>query len=111
MVPYRGRLALRIARIALAAACLAWYARAADERFTSILAVLAAYLVYAIGALFELRFDSPVRADIALVADTAFFGFWSWMVASGWVGWPAAGWISALLCGYVLASAVMLQTI
>ncbi len=50
MVPYRGRLALRIVRIVLAAACLAWYVRAADERFTSLLAVLAAYLVYAAGA-------------------------------------------------------------
>ncbi len=44
MVPYRGRLALRIARIALAIACLLWYAFRADERFASILAVLAAYL-------------------------------------------------------------------
>ena len=45
MVPYRGRLALRIARVLLALACLAWYVRAADERFTSVVAVLA-YLVY-----------------------------------------------------------------
>jgi signal transduction histidine kinase len=111
MVPYRGRLALRIARIVLAAACLAWYARVADERFTSLLAVLAAYLAYAIGAIFELRLDSPSRARIALVADTAFFGFWSWVVASGWVGWPAAGWMAALLCGYVLASAALLHDV
>jgi signal transduction histidine kinase len=109
MVPYRGRLALRIARVLLALACVAWYVRAADERSNSILAVLAAYLVYSLGALFELRFDSPVRAGIALVADTAFFGFWSWVVASGWVAWPAAGWMSTLLCTYVLASAAVLH--
>jgi signal transduction histidine kinase len=111
MVPFRGRLALRIARIVVALACLAWYARVADERFTSILAVLAAYLAYAIGALFELRFDSPLRAGIALIADTTFFAFWSWVVVSGWVGWPAAGWISASLCGYLLASAVILHDV
>jgi signal transduction histidine kinase len=109
MVPYRGRLALRIARIVLAAACLAWYARVADERLTSLLAVLAAYLAYAIGAMFELRLDSPSRARFALIADTSFFGFWSWVVASGWVGWPSAGWMSALLCAYVLASAALLH--
>ncbi len=108
MVPYRGRLAIRIARIALAMACLAWYARVADERFPSLLALLAAYLVYAIGVLFELRLDSPVRARIALLADTAFFGFWSWIAGSGWVG-PSAGWMSTLLCAYLLASAVVLH--
>src|SRR5271155_5124680 len=109
MVPYRGRLAVRIARIALAAACLVWYARVADERFPSLLAVLAAYLVYAIGVLFELRLDSPVRARIALLADAAFFGFWSWVVGAGWAGGPAAGWMSTLLCAYLLASAVLLH--
>jgi signal transduction histidine kinase len=108
MVPYRGRLALRIARIALAAVCLGWYARVADERFTSLLLVLAAYLVYAIGVLFELRLDSPVRARIALVADTVFFGFWSWVAGAGWAG-PQAGWMSTLLCAYLLASAVLLH--
>jgi signal transduction histidine kinase len=109
MVPYRGRLALRIARVALALACLAWYWHAADERFASVLAVLAAYTVYAIGALFELKFDSPVRGEIALAADTAFFGFWMWLIAAGWLAWPAAGWLAVLACGYVLASAAVLH--
>jgi signal transduction histidine kinase len=111
MVPYRGRLALRIARIALAAACLFWYVKVADERFPSLIAILAAYLVYAVGVLFELRLDSQVRARIALIADTAFFGFWSWIAASGWVGWPSAGWMSALVCAYLLASAVLLHDV
>jgi signal transduction histidine kinase len=109
MVPYRGRLALRIARVILALACLGWYWRTADERFTSVLAVLAAYAVYAIGAVFETRFDSPVRAGIALVADTVFFGFWNWLMAAGWLAWPSGGWFSALLCGYLLASAAVLH--
>jgi signal transduction histidine kinase len=111
MVPYRGRLALRIARIALAAACLLWYIRVANERFPSLLAILAAYLVYSVGAMFELRLDSSVRAKIALSADTLFFGFWSWVVGSGWVGWPAAGWMSALLCAYLLTSTVVLHDV
>jgi signal transduction histidine kinase len=102
-------LALRIARIVLAVACLAWYVRAADERFTSILAVLLAYLAYSVGAFFELRLDSPFRAGIALIADTVFFGFWGFMTASGWIGWPAAGWVSALLCGYVVTTAALLH--
>ena len=38
-----------------------------------------------------------------------FFGFWSLIVASGWVAWPAAGWMSALLCTYVLACAAVLH--
>jgi len=109
MVPYRGRLALRIARIALAVACLVWYVRVADERFTSILAVLLAYVAYAVGSFFELRLDSPFRARIAIIADTVFFGFWSWMAVAGWIGWPSAGWMSALLCGYVVASAALLH--
>jgi signal transduction histidine kinase len=109
MVPYRGRLALRIARIVLAAACLTWYIRVADERISSILAILAAYLAYSAGAWFELRLDSPLRARIALIADTAFFGFWSWIVAAGHLSWPAAGWMSAALCGYVAASAAVLH--
>jgi len=109
MVPYRGRLALRIARVALATACLVWYWRAADEHFSSVLAVLAAYAAYAIGAIFELRFDSTLRAGIALIADVTFFGFWSWLIGAGFLGWPAAGWILTALCAYVLTSAAMLH--
>jgi signal transduction histidine kinase len=109
MVPYRGRLALRIARIALSVACLLWYIRIADERFLSILAVLAAYVAYSVGAMFELRLDSHVRAQIALIADTVFFGFWCWLAGAGWIALPSAGWMAALACGYVAASAAVLH--
>lgn len=111
MVPYRGRLALRLARVAVSLGCVGWYARGADERFTSILAILAAYAVYAIGAVFELKFDSRLRAGIALVADTAFFGFWSWLIAAGLLSWATAGWLSALLVAYLLASASALHDV
>ena len=109
MVPYRGRLALRVARIALSLAGLTWYIRSADERFTSILAVLLAYLAYSAGVMFELRFDSPSRAKIALIADVAFFGFWNWLAAAGWIGWPSAGWISAMLAAYIMISSALLH--
>jgi signal transduction histidine kinase len=109
MVPYRGRLALRIARVALSLGCVGWYAHAAEEPFTSIVAVLAAYGVYALGSLFELKFDSPLRAGIAIVADAAFFGFWSWLIGAGWISWSSGGWLEALLAAYLLVSAAALH--
>ncbi len=109
MVPYRGRLALRIARMLLALACLVCYIWIAGVRFTSVLAVLAAYTAYSLGTLFELRFDSQLRASLALVADTAFFGFWIWVAGSVLADWSAPEWISAFLCGNLLASAVLLH--
>ena len=51
MVPYRGRLAFRIARTVLALAGLLYYALTSSWTFTWVLAVLAAYAVYALGAL------------------------------------------------------------
>ena len=103
MVPYRGRLALRIARLVLALACLACYARATGLRLTPVLAVLAAYVVYSLGVLFEAKYDSTIRGAIALIADTAFFGFWIWVAGAGWTP------VSTVLCGYLLASAVVLH--
>jgi len=111
MVPYRGRLVLRIARLLLAVACLAWYAWENGAHFTSIVALLAAYTAYAVGTMFEIRFDSPTRAAAALIADTAFFGFWTWVGATVVPGWAAPGWLATLLCGYVLASAVLLHQV
>ncbi len=106
IVPYRGRLALRIARLVLALACLMCYG-VAGAHLIYVLAALAAYAMYSVAALFELRFDKPARSSIALIADTIFFGFWTWIAASGPTGGAAAGMISALLCGYLLASALL----
>ena len=61
MVPYRGRFALRIARAVLAGACLLAYVRASGWRLTWVVALLAAYLVYAVGAMVEVRYDSTWR--------------------------------------------------
>jgi len=109
MVPYRGRFALRIARMVVAIACLFSYVRATGWRFTWVVALLAAYLVYAAGAMFEVRYDSTWRTNLGLVIDTAYFGFWTYLAPGGWTGSTPAGWMSALDASYLFASAVMLQ--
>ena len=111
MVPYRGRFALRIARMVLAAACLVSYVRSTGWRFTWIVALLAAYLVYAIGSMFEVRFDSTLRTNLGLVIDTAYFGFWTYLAPGGWIGSTPAGWMSALDGSYLFASVVLLQEV
>ena len=109
MVPYRGRFALRIARMVVAVACLVSYVHSTGWRFTWIIALLAAYLVYAVGALFEIRFDSTRRTNLGMVIDTAYFGFWTYLAPGGWSGSTPAGWMSALDGSYLFASVVMLQ--
>jgi len=101
MVPYRARLAIRVARVALALLCLSSYPFLAGARISWALALIAAYASFAVGALFEKRFDVASRAAIALIVDVAFFGFWVWLVPSGWV--------SALLCAFLLASTLILH--
>ncbi len=109
MVPYRGRFALRIGRTALATACLLSYGRSTGWRFTWIVALLAAYLVYSVGAIFEIRFDSTLRINLGLLIDTAYFGFWTYLAPGGWTGSTPAGWMSALDASYLFASAVLLH--
>jgi signal transduction histidine kinase len=101
MIPYRGRLSLRIARTVLALGCLGWYVLGAGLHLNFLTALLAAYAVYSLGALPEVRFDSPRRNAVGLLADTAYFGLWSWAA-------PAA-WMPAVAAGYLLASAAILQ--
>ena len=62
MIPYRGRLSLRIARTALALSCLGWYAVTAGLHVTWWMALLTAYAVYSLGALSEVRFDATMRS-------------------------------------------------
>jgi signal transduction histidine kinase len=111
MVPYRGRFALRIARLVLSAACLIAYVRASGWRLTWVIALLAAYLVYAIGAMIEVRFDSVWRTNLGMVVDTAFFGFWTYLAPGGWSGSTPAGWLSALDTSYLFVSVVLLHEV
>jgi signal transduction histidine kinase len=104
MVPYRGRWLLRITRAVLAVGSLAGYVTTSGLRVPWALALLSAYVIYAIGALFEPKFESHIRTSIALIADTAFLGVWIWIAPPGWSAWSPA-----LVCGYVLASALLLH--
>ncbi|HEY4364371.1 MAG TPA: sensor histidine kinase [Bryobacteraceae bacterium] len=100
MVPYRGRLSLRIARTVLATACLGWFGLTAGLHVNWLTAVLAAYAVYSLGELPELGYPSATRTAIGLLIDTAYVGLWS-SVAPG-------AWMPALAAGYLLASGVVL---
>jgi signal transduction histidine kinase len=101
MIPYRGRLSLRVARVALAVACLGWYGLTAGLHVNWLTALLAAYAVYSFGALAEVRFDSSMRSPIGVLADTLYFGLWAWFA-------PGA-WMPSMAAGYLLASTCLLQ--
>jgi signal transduction histidine kinase len=103
MVPYKGRLVLRVVRTVLAFLALLYYGFTAGWHLTWVITVLAAYAVYALGALPEIRFDSPMRAAIGLVIDAAYFGVWCWVEPTSWV--------PALAVGYLMASAAILHDI
>ncbi|HEV8145796.1 MAG TPA: sensor histidine kinase [Bryobacteraceae bacterium] len=104
MVPYRGRRALRIARAVLSVTCLALYLVTAGPQITWALALVIAYALYGIGALFEPAFESTWRSAVALLADTAFFGVWLAVAPPGW-----ANWFGAAVCGYATASAFLMH--
>ncbi|HEY1756816.1 MAG TPA: sensor histidine kinase [Bryobacteraceae bacterium] len=103
MIPYRGRLSLRIARIVLALACLGWYGLTAGLHINWLTALLTAYAVYSFGALSEVRLDSKTRSPIGVLADTLYFGLWAWFA-------PGA-WMASMAAGYLLASSCLLQDV
>jgi signal transduction histidine kinase len=101
MIPYRGRLSLRIARTALALACLAWYGITGGLHLNWLTALLTAYAVYSLGALPEIVSHASTHAAIALLADASYFVLWTWVAPSAWM--------PALTAGYLLASAAILH--
>ena len=103
MVPYRGRQALRIARLAIALAGAGWYAISAGLAPDWTTALLIAYAVYAFGSLFDLRYDSPLRSAIAIMADTAYFALWVWLAPDGWQ--------ARIACAYLMTSTVLLHDV
>lgn len=102
MVPYSGRFALRVTRVILALACLAWFPLSGG-RISVSLGFLILYAIFAVGTLFESRFDSSPRALTALAIDFVFFAFCRWYFPGGWA--------SALAYGYLLISALLLQSL
>jgi signal transduction histidine kinase len=101
MVPYRGRLALRIARLVVAISCGSWYLRAAGFELSWITALLAAYAAYAVGLLFDISHDSRLRAAITIGADAAYFALWAWLSPGSWE--------PAVACAFLLVSTVLLH--
>jgi signal transduction histidine kinase len=101
MVPYRGRLALRVARMILALASTAWFVQHSGFQVTWVMALMAAYSMYSAGALLEVKYDTPVRAAVGSSADAAFFALWCWLDPSSW---PAV-----LASSNLLVAAALLQ--
>ena len=101
MIPYRGRLSLRIARVVLAVACLGWYGLTAGLHLTWLTALLAAYVAYSLGTLTEARYDKAMRSSVGVLADTLYFALWSYVAPGAWMPAGAAG--------YLLGSACLLQ--
>src|SRR5258706_4436757 len=100
MVPYQGRFALHVSRTVLALACLAWYPFT-GARISSALVFLIAYAIFAVGTLFDTRFDSTPHAFVALVIDFFFFAFSRWLFP--------ADWVPALAYAYILVSVTVLR--
>jgi signal transduction histidine kinase len=101
MVPYRGRMALRVARVALAFATLGAYPFVEGAHLSASLAFLVAYAIFAAGTLYEAKFDAQPGTTIALAIDGAFFTYCLWLLP---LAWPPP-----LALGYLLISAAMLH--
>jgi signal transduction histidine kinase len=101
MVPYSGRMALRVARVFLAFATLGAYPFLEGSHISASLVFLVAYAIFATGTLYETRFDAQPRAFLLLGIDGAFFAYCLWLLPVTWA--------PALAFGYLLASAAMLQ--
>ena len=93
MVPYRGRLALRIARLALSVLCSGWFLSAGVFEPLWAMVVLGAHLIYAIFAVIEMGYETPGRSAISFVADTAYFCVWAWLTPVAFEGVFAAAYL------------------
>ena len=82
-------------------ACAAAYVRTAGFGQNWVTALIAAYTVYSLGAVFAVRYETPLRAATAIVADATNFAIWTWQAPGDWQ--------PALACGYLLGSTVLLH--
>src|SRR5262249_28942743 len=101
MVPYRGRMALRVTRVALAFATLGAYPFIEGARISANLAFLVAYAVFGTGTLYQTRFDNRPSALAPVAIDAAFFAYGLWLLPLTW--------LPALTLAYLLTSAAILQ--
>ena len=98
MIPYRGRLSLRVARTVLALACLGWYGLTAGLHVNWLTALLTAHTVYSFGALSEVRFVSLMRSPVGVLVDTLYFGLWAWFAPGTWMPSMAAAYLLGSTC-------------
>ena len=103
MVPYRGRLALRIARLVLSVIATGWYLRAGVFEPVWVLALLGAHLLYAIFGITDMGHETPVRAAINTAVDGVFFCLWVLLAPREFQPVFAAG--------YLLLSTGLLQSL
>jgi signal transduction histidine kinase len=101
MVPYRGRLALRIARLAVSLLCASWYLSSAGLAFNAVTSLLGVHVLYAAIELIGFGFETPLRAAVALAMDCLYFGLWAWAAPEGFQ--------APLACAYLLASVTLLH--
>jgi signal transduction histidine kinase len=101
MVPYRGRFALRIARLIVSLLCAAWYLRSAGLDANLITALLALHVIFSGVALIGMGFETPARAMFALPMDVAYYVLWVWIAPQDFEA-PVA-------CAYLLTSTTLLQ--
>src|SRR6516225_5920288 len=101
MIPYRGRLSLRVARVALALAGLLAYEITAAVRMDGVTGMLAAYALLSLFLLPERRPHAPWYEAVVLVADLAYFGVWIRVAPNSWM--------SAASLSYLLTSVVLLH--
>ena len=77
MVPYRGRFALRIARLTVSLLCAGIYLRTNGFDSTVITGLLAVHVLYSGLELIDVGFESPLRCIAALAIDSFYFGLWT----------------------------------
>ena len=94
MVPYRGRFALRIARLILSILCAGWYFLSMETVPVVAIALLAAHAAFATIALMRAEFDTPLYLKTSLAVDAGYFLLWIWLAPLEWQ--------PAMACAYLL---------
>jgi signal transduction histidine kinase len=97
MLPYWGRLGLRLARVALAVAGAAMLGSA--ETHSIVWSAAASYIVFSLVMLSDFRHKSEWRFWLGFVGDLGYFALWTRLASGTWV--PGA------CLSYSLASAVL----
>jgi len=100
MVPYRGRHALRIARLCVSLICSGLYLRTFSNEFTLITGVvIAAHALFSAVWLIDMGPETPLRTAVAAVMDAVFYAHWAWIAPDQ----------APLACAYLLASVMLLH--